>query len=77
MAYLTIIVSVPDETIAQISQNVNMGSKNSDIEVARTYLEAMASRCKRSNNAYIVVRDTDPVVALSGTGSIKLDISKP
>lgn len=78
MAYLTIVVSVPDESIAQIAANVNRGGvKNSEIEVARTYLEAMASRCKRSDNAYIVVRDTDPSVSTSGTGSISLDISKP
>ena len=78
MAYLVVVVSVPDETINQIAQNVNRGGvKNSEIEVARTYLEAMASRCKRSDNAYIVVRDTDPAVSTSGTNSISLDVSKP
>lgn len=78
MAYLCIVVSLPSESIAQIKPQVNNATNvHEGLQGVVTVLEALSGGEKRSDNCYVVVRDSDPSVSTSGSGSSSVDYDKP
>lgn len=78
MAYVCVIVSLPDESIAQINPQVSFPTKIEEgLQGVITTLEALQGGEKRSSNCYVVVRDTDPTVTTSGSGSTSTSYNKP
>jgi len=78
MAYLCIIVSLPGETIAQINPQVSFPTKiHAGLEGVEDVIQALKGGEKRSDNCYVVVRDTDPSVSTSGAGSTSTNYNKP
>lgn len=69
MAYIVLVVNCPNDTIGNLNANAQFPTKadesiNGAINILRS-IEAGA----RAANVQITVRDTDPVVSTSGSGS--------
>ena len=78
MAYLCVIVSLPSETINQINPQVVFPTKTREgIQGVINVLLAVDGGDKRSDNCYVVVRDTDPTVTTSGSNSTSTNYNKP
>lgn len=78
MGYMCVIVSLPDETIAQIKPQVNNPTNlHEGLQGIINVITALDGGEKRSPNCYVVVRDTDPSVATSGSGSTSVSYNKP
>lgn len=78
MAYLCIIVSLPAESIAQLNPQASFPTKvHVGLQAAENIIQALKGGEKRSDNCYVVVRDTDPSVATSGSGSTSTSYNKP
>lgn len=70
MAYLTIVINVPNDSITQMNQTVLLDTTETRNEVNALvdYISAIASGNKPAS-FYVVSRDTDPSVATHGTSS--------
>lgn len=78
MAYMVVVVSLPSDSIQTIKDQVNFPTKvHQGLEGVKTVLGALQGGEKRSDNCYVVVRDTDPTVSTSGTGSVSTSYNKP
>lgn len=78
MAYVCIIMSLPDESIGQINAQAVFPTKvHVGLQAAENIIQALKGGEKRSPNCYVVVRDTDPTVTTSGSGSTSTSYNKP
>jgi len=75
MAYIIIAIDAGSDSIGQLNSQVQKPTQPHDEAVAlRNYLEKMLAGAKDAD-FYVVTRDTDPVVATSGSGSQKVNYS--
>lgn len=70
MAYVTIVINVPNDSIAQMNQVIMQDTTETRNEVNALvdYIMSIASGNKPAS-FYVVTRDTDPAVSTHGSGS--------
>lgn len=69
MAYIVLVVNCPNDSIAQLNAQVQRSGKVPEsIENAAILLQSIEAGCK-AGSVQVTVRDTDPTVSTSGSGS--------
>ena len=76
MAYLVIVVNSPNDSINELNQRIQNPTKvHVSIDNCSEYLEKIVSGNK-PGVVQVTVRDTDPAVSTSGSGSTQNTYSK-
>lgn len=68
MAFVCLVIDVPADSIAQLNVVQNPGNPHSAVVNARNLADAILAGAKDAS-VQITVRDSDPAIATSGSGS--------
>lgn len=70
MAYVAIVINVPNDSVTQMNQTIQVESTEArnEINALVDYITAIAGGNKPAS-FYVVTRDTDPTVSTHGTSS--------
>lgn len=69
MAYVCLVIDVPNETIAQLNSDIQLPTKvYATIENCVNFLNGIQSGTKPAS-VQVTTRDTDPSISTSGTNS--------